>query len=236
MPTSTAPHGPRAARGGDNRPGAMWVTPRWVGWAAGPRLQTRSLLTSHPPISHDPTHCRAQPPGTNSKLVASTWRPLRSVPSRSVPCPWRVQRLLPAGVDAPTSFETVGHIAHVNLRAEQLPHRQLIGAVLLDKNPQLRTIVNKVRPRPPLGFTIYRMQKRFFKLGKPSESAPASALPPRRGPLLLPSGSVETHLCQYSKWRSRRARTPDVRAVHEPKSLPCSWARSITSSASSAWR
>ncbi|GIL89794.1 hypothetical protein Vretimale_16566 [Volvox reticuliferus] len=55
-----------------------------------------------------------------------------------------LKRLLPAGVDAPSSFETIGHIAHLNLREEQLPFRHLIGAVLLDKNPHLKTVVNKV--------------------------------------------------------------------------------------------
>ncbi|GIL57289.1 hypothetical protein Vafri_12541 [Volvox africanus] len=55
-----------------------------------------------------------------------------------------LKRLLPSGVDAPSSFETIGHIAHLNLREEQLPFRFLIGKVLLDKNPHLRTVVNKV--------------------------------------------------------------------------------------------
>ncbi|KXZ45893.1 hypothetical protein GPECTOR_49g477 [Gonium pectorale] len=55
-----------------------------------------------------------------------------------------LKRLLPAGVDAPSSFETIGHIAHLNLRDEQLPYRHVIGAVLLDKNPHLRTVVNKL--------------------------------------------------------------------------------------------
>jgi tRNA (guanine37-N1)-methyltransferase len=57
----------------------------------------------------------------------------------------RVQRLLPPGVEVPMSFETVGHIAHLNLREEQLPHKHLIGSVLLDKNPHIRTVVNKAR-------------------------------------------------------------------------------------------
>ncbi|KAJ9524646.1 hypothetical protein QJQ45_024270, partial [Haematococcus lacustris] len=73
-----------------------------------------------------------------------------------------LKKLLPAGVDAPASFETVGHIIHLNLREEQLPYRYLIGQVcrplhcggshcaaaaalqvLLDKNPHIRTVVNK---------------------------------------------------------------------------------------------
>ena len=34
-------------------------------------------------------------------------------------------------LEIPGSFETVGHIAHLNLRDEQLEHRYLIGRVLL---------------------------------------------------------------------------------------------------------
>ncbi|BDA40665.1 tRNA (guanine(37)-N1)-methyltransferase [Coccomyxa sp. Obi] len=55
-----------------------------------------------------------------------------------------LKRLLPEGCEVPTSFESVGHIAHVNLRDELLPFKSIIGQVLLDKNPSIRTIVNKV--------------------------------------------------------------------------------------------
>eukprot|EP00756_Hemistasia_phaeocysticola_P058550 Hpha_TRINITY_DN35190_c0_g1::TRINITY_DN35190_c0_g1_i1::g.168512::m.168512/K15429/TRM5, TRMT5; tRNA (guanine37-N1)-methyltransferase len=55
-----------------------------------------------------------------------------------------LQELLPKGMVVPLSFETVGHIAHLNLRDDHHPYRFLIGRVVLDKNPGLRTVVNKL--------------------------------------------------------------------------------------------
>lgn len=55
-----------------------------------------------------------------------------------------LERLLPAGLEVPRSFETVGHVAHFNLRDQQLPHRFLVGRVILDKNPGIKTVVTKV--------------------------------------------------------------------------------------------
>jgi tRNA (guanine37-N1)-methyltransferase len=55
-----------------------------------------------------------------------------------------LRKLLPEDVDVPASFETVGHLVHLNLRPEQEPFKKLIGAVILDKNPAIRTVVNKV--------------------------------------------------------------------------------------------
>jgi tRNA (guanine37-N1)-methyltransferase len=44
----------------------------------------------------------------------------------------------------PSAYETVGHIVHLNLREEQLPYKEAIGTVLLDKlKPRIRTVVNK---------------------------------------------------------------------------------------------
>lgn len=57
------------------------------------------------------------------------------------------QALLPPGAEVPSSFETVGHIAHLNLRDELLPFKRVIGRVLLEKNtPRIRTVLNKARP------------------------------------------------------------------------------------------
>ncbi|BFI29579.1 tRNA (guanine37-N1)-methyltransferase [Marchantia polymorpha subsp. ruderalis] len=56
-----------------------------------------------------------------------------------------LKEILPEGWKVPASFETVGHIAHLNLTDELLPYRKVIAEVFLDKNsPKIRTIVNKV--------------------------------------------------------------------------------------------
>ncbi|GAA5831417.1 hypothetical protein JCM11251_004018 [Rhodosporidiobolus azoricus] len=57
-----------------------------------------------------------------------------------------LQAVLPENLldESPTAFTQVGHIAHLNLRDQYLPHRHLIGQVILDKNKSLRTVVNKL--------------------------------------------------------------------------------------------
>ncbi len=56
-----------------------------------------------------------------------------------------LKKLLPDTIaEIPTAYEQAGHLAHVNLREESLPYKHLIGQVLLDKNPSLKTVVNKV--------------------------------------------------------------------------------------------
>lgn len=48
-------------------------------------------------------------------------------------------------IEIPTAFESVGTIAHINLRSDLLPYKYWIGKVLLDKNsPGVKTVVNKV--------------------------------------------------------------------------------------------
>ncbi|PAV22075.1 tRNA (guanine-N(1)-)-methyltransferase [Pyrrhoderma noxium] len=45
---------------------------------------------------------------------------------------------------APSGFAAMGHLAHLNLREEYLPYKYIIGQVILDKNPRIRTVVNKL--------------------------------------------------------------------------------------------
>jgi len=55
------------------------------------------------------------------------------------------RRLLPLEItEIPSSFEMVGHIAHLNLRDELLPYKEIIGQVIIEKNPKIKTVVNKV--------------------------------------------------------------------------------------------
>ena len=54
-----------------------------------------------------------------------------------------LRRLLPHDVTVPTGFETAGTIVHLNLRDEHEPWKKVIASVLLDKLPQIETVVNK---------------------------------------------------------------------------------------------
>ncbi|RDL38468.1 tRNA (guanine(37)-N1)-methyltransferase [Venustampulla echinocandica] len=45
--------------------------------------------------------------------------------------------------EVPVGFSIVGHVAHLNLRDEYLPYKNVIAEVLIDKNPTIRTVINK---------------------------------------------------------------------------------------------
>jgi tRNA (guanine37-N1)-methyltransferase len=45
---------------------------------------------------------------------------------------------------SPTGFSITGHIAHMNLNQEYLPYKHLIGQIIMDKNPGIKTVVNKL--------------------------------------------------------------------------------------------
>ncbi|KAI3405564.2 TRM5 [Candida oxycetoniae] len=62
---------------------------------------------------------------------------------------WRSDEILAAILpeelinEVPTGFSQAGHLAHLNLRDEFKPYGKLIGQVILDKNPSLKTVVDK---------------------------------------------------------------------------------------------
>eukprot|EP00041_Stephanoeca_diplocostata_P020790 m.472497 g.472497 ORF g.472497 m.472497 type:complete len:386 (+) comp21661_c3_seq16:202-1359(+) len=62
---------------------------------------------------------------------------------------WSADQLLRAALpsevkEVTSSFETIGHIAHMNLRDEQLPYKNLIGEIIKEKNSGIRTVINKL--------------------------------------------------------------------------------------------
>ncbi|KAK9674413.1 hypothetical protein RND81_12G230900 [Saponaria officinalis] len=53
--------------------------------------------------------------------------------------------LLPKDMIILSAFESVGHVAHLNLKDEHLPYKKAIAKVVLDKNkPKIQTVVNKM--------------------------------------------------------------------------------------------
>ncbi|XP_055339856.1 tRNA (guanine(37)-N1)-methyltransferase-like [Paramacrobiotus metropolitanus] len=60
---------------------------------------------------------------------------------------WGAHEIISAilGDSAPSvsGFSRVGHIIHLNLRDEHEPYKRLIGAILLEKTPNARSVINK---------------------------------------------------------------------------------------------
>lgn len=57
-----------------------------------------------------------------------------------------ISAILPpsAQEEIPSGFSQVGHVAHLNLREAYLPYKQLIAEILMDKNPTVKTVINKI--------------------------------------------------------------------------------------------
>ncbi|XP_074092051.1 LOW QUALITY PROTEIN: tRNA (guanine(37)-N(1))-methyltransferase [Macrotis lagotis] len=55
-----------------------------------------------------------------------------------------LRAVLPEGQEVTSGFSRIGHIAHLNLRDHQLPFKQLIGQVIIDKNQGITSVVNKI--------------------------------------------------------------------------------------------
>ena len=55
-----------------------------------------------------------------------------------------LRSVVPGDLELPSSYEAVGHIAHLNLRKELLPYKQAIGEAFLAKLNQIKTVVNKL--------------------------------------------------------------------------------------------
>jgi tRNA (guanine37-N1)-methyltransferase len=59
-----------------------------------------------------------------------------------------LQAIIPAEAigteELPTGFNAAGHVAHLNLREHFAPYKTLIATVLADKNPNIRTVINKI--------------------------------------------------------------------------------------------
>ena len=68
------------------------------------------------------------------------------VPPHQQPVTRILSKLLPAEAQPPpSSYEQVGHVVHVNLKAQHVQYGKLIGSILLDRlQPTTKTVVNKL--------------------------------------------------------------------------------------------
>ncbi|CDK28544.1 unnamed protein product [Kuraishia capsulata CBS 1993] len=63
---------------------------------------------------------------------------------------WRADQILRSILPAdskeqiPSGFSKTGHLAHMNLREEFKPYASIIGQVIIDKNPSIKTVVDKL--------------------------------------------------------------------------------------------
>ena len=58
-----------------------------------------------------------------------------------------IRAILPSSIEDTeviSGFESVGHIAHLNLKECHELYKSIIGQVILDKNPYIKTVVNKL--------------------------------------------------------------------------------------------
>ncbi|KAG2156542.1 Met-10+ like-protein-domain-containing protein [Suillus bovinus] len=65
---------------------------------------------------------------------------------------------------SPSGFAITGHLAHMNLNKEYLPYKHIIGQIVLDKNPMIKTVVNKLDSID----TKYRFFKMELLAGEPN--------------------------------------------------------------------
>jgi tRNA (guanine37-N1)-methyltransferase len=55
-----------------------------------------------------------------------------------------LSKILPKHLsEIPSSFEVIGHLAHITLREEYYPYKYIIGRIILDKNKGIKVVVNK---------------------------------------------------------------------------------------------
>lgn len=55
-----------------------------------------------------------------------------------------MRAVLPKETENVSAFSQIGHIAHINLKPEVLPYKHLVGQVIVDKTPSVKTVVNKL--------------------------------------------------------------------------------------------
>ena len=62
----------------------------------------------------------------------------------NISCQEALEKIIPEGIIIPSGFESVGHIAHLNLNEDQMKYKKEIGKIIMDKTNSIRTVLTKV--------------------------------------------------------------------------------------------
>lgn len=100
----------------------------------------------------------------------------------------------PHALGALSGFEQVGHIAHLNLRKAYLPFQYVIAKVLLDCNPSVDVVVNKVESIASV-FREFKMDLIGYRYAKTITELTLEISPSKRASLLL--ATVRQHNCDF---------------------------------------
>ncbi|ORZ37394.1 Met-10+ like-protein-domain-containing protein [Catenaria anguillulae PL171] len=116
-----------------------------------------------------------------------------------------LKAVLPEDIEVITAFETIGDIAHMNLRDHVLPYKHLIGQVILDKTARLTTVVNKT--------SSIHTQFRTFPLELLASRNPAHT--PTSLETTLSENGCQYHLNFATVYWNSRLHTEHHRLVHK---------------------
>lgn len=114
-------------------------------------LETRPTgdQENHKLVLLHPDYCDAPLPGEIQALLAQVGAQLGppatiDFTQDQFTAKYKLDRLLPEAVHPPpTSFETIGHVAHFNLREAHRAYQHVIGQVVLDSLPSISTVIAK---------------------------------------------------------------------------------------------
>ena len=115
-----------------------------------PNIEQAKFIVLHPatpPISHLPVEVQTllRDAGCSDTTTTTMAPYVVQFQYHQFRASYLLNQLLPKSVHpVPTAFETVGHVAHLNLKQDHLPYRRMIGEILHETLPNIETVIQKI--------------------------------------------------------------------------------------------